>query len=61
MNAALSRWCGTCWEVRNVEEVYQTCERCGLFELVDPVPKICFECWCIIDLEQHENNKEEEE
>lgn len=44
-----------------MEEVYQACERCDKVDLVDPGIKICFECWCIIDLEQHENNKEEEE
>lgn len=42
-------------------EITKSCERCGLVDIVDPGIGICFSCWCIIDLEQHENNKEEEE
>ncbi len=37
------------------------CEQCGENNILDSSLKICFDCWCILDIQNHEKEKEEEE
>lgn len=40
-----------------------TCEQCGEDNILDSTLKICFECWCLLDLREQEmaqaSNEEE--
>ncbi len=43
-------------EIENVG----TCEECGEDNILDSSLKICFDCWCILDLKNQEQQREEE-
>lgn len=35
------------------------CQECGESNILDSTLRVCFDCWCILDLKNHENNEEE--
>lgn len=37
------------------------CQECGECNILDSTLKICFDCWVILDLKEHETNSNEEE
>lgn len=37
------------------------CEECGEENILDGDARICFDCWCVLDLKAQESEKEEEE
>jgi hypothetical protein len=40
------------------------CQECGELNILDSTLRICFDCWCVMDLKEHEQQqlqpKEEE-
>ena len=42
------------------EENYGSCHECGEDNILDSTLKICFDCWCVLDLKASEQEKEEE-
>jgi hypothetical protein len=30
------------------------CKECGEIDILDSTLKICFECWCVLDIKEHE-------
>jgi hypothetical protein len=43
-------------EIENVG----TCDECGEENILDSSLKICFDCWCVLDLKNQEQLREEE-
>ena len=37
------------------------CEECGEENILDSTLKICFDCWCVLDLKAQESEQSEEE
>ena len=37
-----------------------TCEQCGEDNILDSSMKICFDCWCVLDIQEQEKQEEEE-
>lgn len=37
-----------------------TCQECGEENILDSTLEICFDCWCVLDLKEHEQQNEEE-
>lgn len=35
------------------------CHECGETEILDSTLNICFECWCLLDLKEHETQQED--
>jgi hypothetical protein len=44
-----------------MNEIIAICKECGVEDTLDPGMRICFECWCLLDLKEHEQQKLEEE
>lgn len=44
-----------------MQETIGVCKECGDEDTLDPSMKICFECWCLMDIKEHEQNKVKEE
>lgn len=42
-------------------ENYGSCDECGEDNILDSTLKICFDCWCVLDLKASEQEKPEEE
>lgn len=38
-----------------------SCQECGEESILDSTVKVCFDCWCVLDLKNHENMANEEE
>jgi hypothetical protein len=34
------------------------CHECGETDILDSTLNICFECWCLLDLKEHETQQE---
>lgn len=34
------------------------CQECGETNILDSTLKICFDCWCILDLKEQENQQQ---
>jgi hypothetical protein len=39
---------------------FGSCNECGENNILDSTLKICFDCWCILDVKASEQEKEEE-
>lgn len=37
------------------------CQECGEESILDSTVKICFDCFCLLDIKEHENRLNEEE
>lgn len=37
-------------------EVIDPCQECGKTDTLDPSMRICFDCWCILDLKESERD-----
>lgn len=37
-------------------ELVDPCQECGKTDTLDPSMRICFDCWCILDLKESEQN-----
>lgn len=35
------------------------CQECGEMNILDSTLNICFECWCILDLKEQENQQQQ--
>jgi len=33
------------------------CQECGETDILDSTLNICFECWCLLDLKEHETQQ----
>lgn len=38
----------------NIDEP-SVCQECGEVDILDSTLKICFECWCVLDLKEQES------
>ena len=34
------------------------CQECGETNILDSMLNICFDCWCLLDLKEHEQQQE---
>lgn len=41
-------------------EIIEPCLECGETDTLDPSMRICFECWCVLDIKEQEKQEEEE-
>ena len=35
------------------------CQECGETNILDSTLNICFDCWCLLDLKEHEQHQED--
>lgn len=46
-----------------MEEVHGSCDRCNQEDILDPVQRVCWNCWCLIgeahEMEETPHNEEE--
>lgn len=43
-----------------MQEVIAVCNECGETDTLDPSMRVCFDCWCILDIKEQEKIQEEE-
>jgi hypothetical protein len=44
----------------NIEQESE-CQECGETNILDSTLNICFDCWCLLDLKEHEQQQENAE
>ena len=37
------------------------CQECGELNILDSTLNICFDCWCILDLKEQENQQQQDD